>query len=148
MFAIATHASGETQARDGEDLLSVVDAGGMGREHYLGVYGEPGTSTFKCMIRWREWKYIYLANGGLEQVFNLSNDPCEIEDHSKTNPQVVDHLRKLAIADLLSKSGTEAAIESNDLLIFSPSSRPFERIHQFDRSRGISKFPENPGDCL
>ena len=148
LFAIATHASGETHIRDGEDLLSVVDAGSMGREYYLGVYGEPGTSMFKCMIRWREWKYIYLANGGLEQLFNLSSDPYEIEDQSKTNSQVVDRLRKLAIADLLCKSGTEAAIESNELLSFSSSSRPFKRIHQFDRSRGISKFPENPRDCL
>ena len=148
LFAIATHASGEVDIREGEDLLSVVDGSNVGRDHYLGVYGQPGTSMFKCMIRWRNWKYIYMANGGLEQLFNLSTDPDEIQDQSKINPEVCDSLRAMAITDLSSACGTEDAVHSNELAIFTPSSRPLERIYQFDRSRGINKFPEHPRDCL
>ena len=89
-----------------------------------------------------------MANGGLEQLFNLSTDPDEIQDQSKINPEVCGSLRAMAITDLSSACGTEDAVHSNELAIFTPSSRPLERIYQFDRSRGIKKFPEHPRDCL
>ena len=148
LFGVATNASGNTDCREGDDILSVINGGCVGRENYLGIYGQPGTSLFKCMIRSRDWKYIFMANGGLEQLFNISEDPNEIDDLSKSKIQLVKEMRDIAVSLLKNSVGAEDAIESNDLRVFDSSSRPLERIYQFDRSRGINNFPRYPSDCL
>jgi len=38
----------------------------------------PGSEFFKVMVVKDEWKYIFMANGGREQLFNLQADPDEI----------------------------------------------------------------------
>jgi hypothetical protein len=38
----------------------------------------PGTRHFKFMVRSGDWKYIWMANGGREQLFNVKEDPNEL----------------------------------------------------------------------
>ena len=99
------------------------------------------------MVRQREWKYIYLANGRREQLFNLKEDPEEIHQKAESNPHVVDRLRRLAIDTLNNRAG-EAALHERTLRAFEYERRPDRRVYQFDRSRGVVGFPERPEDVL
>jgi hypothetical protein len=37
----------------------------------VGYHGVPGTDALKMMVRDPRWKYIFFANGGREQLFDL-----------------------------------------------------------------------------
>jgi choline-sulfatase len=52
------------------------------------------------MLRSGEWKYIYMANGGLEQLFNVQDDPTEVRPLVHEMPEVAGLLRKSAISAL------------------------------------------------
>ncbi|HEV2126337.1 MAG TPA: sulfatase-like hydrolase/transferase [Chloroflexota bacterium] len=68
---------------DGLNLLPLArDGTALDRR---GVSAEYGSGrAFKLMWRWRdgahEWKYVWLANGGREQLFDLSTDPYEVHN--------------------------------------------------------------------
>ena len=147
LYAIATGASGDVIVRDGWDVLGGIDEGVSAREALFGMYGSPGTPRFKIMVRQEEWKYIYLANGGREQLFNLHEDPEEIHQKAESNTHVVDRLRRLAIDALDNRAG-EAALHERTLRAFEYERRPDRRVYQFDRSRGVVGFPERPEDVL
>ena len=147
LYAIATGASGDVIVRDGWDILGGTDEGVSAREALFGMYGSPGTTRFKIMVRQEEWKYIYLANGGREQLFNLHEDPEEIHQKAESNTHVVDRLRRLAIDALDNRAG-EAALHERTLRAFEYERRPDRRVYQFDRSRGVVGFPERPEDVL
>ena len=147
LFAIATGASGDVILRDGCDVLGVVEGNASAREALFGMYGSPGTPRFKIMVRSGDWKYIYLANGGREQLFNVALDPNEIQQRASDNPTVVDRLKALAIGALENKAG-EAALEGGSLRAFQYEERPHRRVYQFDRSRGVVGFPDRPEDAL
>ena len=100
LFGIATGAAGGTEIREGVDLLGVLEGHTTPREHYLGVYGVPGQREFKCMLRRNDWKYIFIANGGREQLFNLAEDPDEGHNQINDQPEVTSELRDRAIAEL------------------------------------------------
>ena len=147
LFGIATSASGQVETRDGIDVLSMLNGKATPRQYMFGYYGEPGTPEFKIMVRDQEWKYIFMANGGREQLFNVTLDPNELEQRMDSNPDVADRMRNAAIEALL-KSNTNAALENGKLREFPFVARPLFRIHQFDQSRGVAGFPENPGDIF
>jgi len=142
LFAVAT--LGE-EVRDGVDLLAVVGGSAEPRDAVVGMYGDPGTRRFKIMIRRDDWKYIYMANGGREQLFNLADDPNELVN--LTDVDVIDDLRRRAV-DACRGPVVERALDGDDLRAF--EYEPFEggRIYQFDRSRGVTGFPEHPRDVL
>ena len=147
LFALATAASGDLEQREGCDLLSVAEQKAVGRDALFGYYGEPGTARFKVMVRNRDWKYIYLANGGREQLFNLARDPSEIDECAAHQQDVLSAMRSRAVAALDHKAA-DAALEGGQLKVFEFAERPLGRIYQFDRSRGVSGFPDRPQDVL
>lgn len=147
LFAIATGASAEVQVRDGCDMLGVVGGDVAPRSALFGYYGSPGTPRFKIMVREGEWKYIYLANGGRQQLFNLRQDPAEMSECARDNRGKVEQLRRLAAGALACNAG-RAALDGGDLRAFAFESRPLQRIYQFDRSRGVVGFPTRPEDAL
>ena len=148
LFGLATAAGGQAQLRQGIDLLGVA-AGRQeaGRSVLFGTYGQPGTSLFKIMVRQGEWKYIFFANGGGEQLFNLAEDPNELQQLADSKPQQVQALRGEAVRYLDNPAG-EAALEGGNLRSFTFQERPQKRIYQFDRSRGVSGFPADPAEVL
>jgi choline-sulfatase len=99
------------------------------------------------MVRHRDWKYIFIANGGREQLFNLKEDPNELKNLAGAREDVARELRAKATA-AADKPGARAALDNGGLRKFSFQPRPCARIYQFDRSRGVSGFPEHPGDVL
>ena len=147
LFGIATHAAGATEIRDGIDVLGVVDGTAPPRDAIIGMYGEPGTPVFKIMVRDAAWKYIFFANGGGEQLFDMQNDPQELHNVVADYPDVTQKLRARAGA-ACDVPGAADALDAAGLRTFPYRDRPRNRIYQFDRSRGVAGFPERPEDAL
>ncbi|HQK94673.1 MAG TPA: hypothetical protein PLD23_14275, partial [Armatimonadota bacterium] len=55
---------------------------------------------------------------------------------------------ELAVDYLAGSPNSARALDGADLLGFSPTERPLQRIYQFDYSRGVRGFPESPADVL
>ncbi len=147
LFAIATHAAGRTETRDGEDVLGMLAGDVPPRESVIGMYGQPGTPRFKMMVCQDDWKYIYIANGGREQLFNLAEDPQELVNRVGTDSEVADRLRARA-TESSEPEGSRDALDGNGLRSFPFEERQGSRIYQFDRSRDIMGFPDRPEDVV
>ena len=147
LFATATGAAGKLETRDGVDILGMADGHAPGRERLIGYYGSPGARYFKVMVREGDWKYIFMANGGREQLFNLVEDPEEVRQRIDDSRDVADRLRRAAV-ETLSRPNVDRALIDGDLRQFEFEERPPQRIYQFDRSRGVKGFPAKPGDVL
>ena len=147
LFGIATTAAGAQDLRDGCDVLGMIEGRAEAREHLIGYYGVPGTAQFKIMVRSGNWKYIYLANGGREQLFNVTEDPDELTQRIASEPTTAAALREVALAAAAAPNANRA-LGASGFKSFEFTPRERRRIHQFDRSRGITGFPENPGDVL
>ena len=139
LFGIATSAAGCPELRDGCDVLGVLEGRAAPREHLFGFYGEPGTPLFKIMARQGPWKYIYLANGSREQLFNVDEDPFEVRQLLTDQPDVAAHLRAVATAEVAAHAGTRPALAGSVLAGFPFAARPAERIYQLDTSQGIRR---------
>ena len=53
----------------------------------ISQYHDGGTPVSFYMVRHREWKYVYYAKQNRSQLFNLNEDPNEIQDYSKNEAQ-------------------------------------------------------------
>ncbi len=148
LFGIATGAAGARDTRDGVDLLGAIEDGAPTRETLVGTYSDPGTPEFKTMVRHGHWKYIYMANGAREQLFDLAEDPGELRELSARHRSTTRRLRELAVDYLAGSPNSARALDGADLLGFPPTERPLQRIYQFDYSRGVRGFPESPADVL
>jgi choline-sulfatase len=99
------------------------------------------------MARFEEWKYIFMANGGREQLFNLQDDPNELTNLAQTKSAVRQQLYGVALA-ACQRPELKAVLDGDDLRRLSFEARPLSRIYQFDGSRGITGFPRRPADIL
>lgn len=142
LFGLATSASGQPELRDGHDLLGMLQRGAPAREHLVGMFGTPGTRHFKCMVRGGDWKYIWLANGGRELLFNLRTDPGEARNHLGDPDAPVAALRAEAVRVLAARAFTRPAVADGALLALPFEPFPRTRIRQF--ARGITDFGQGP----
>lgn len=147
LFGIATTAAGAQDLRQGIDVLGVLSGTAAPREHLIGLYGIPGTPRFKVMVREKDWKYIYFANGGREQLFNLAEDPHELRQRLADAPGIVARLRDIAV-QAANRPNVNRALDAKGLRAFPYEARPLRRIVQFDHSRGVTGFPKHPADLL
>lgn len=147
LFAIATGAAGALDTRDGIDVLGVVEGKTGPRKHLIGLYGIPGTSLFKLMVRQGPWKYVYMANGGREQLFNVAEDPHEQIQRLDRDSDVAQSLRTIA-ESAIARTNVSRALENGHLISFPFQPRPLRRIYQFDGSRGVRGFPAQPQEVL
>jgi choline-sulfatase len=148
LFGIATTAAGRPELRDGVDVLGGLAGRAPARGHVVGIYGQPGTRRFKIMVRDDDWKYIYIANGGREQLFNLTEDPDELCQRLDDAPDAADRLRQVAVRYLSNPAG-EPALDDGRLrrLPFEPMEAD-RRVYQFSADRGVHGFPDDPADIL
>ncbi len=147
LFGLATAAAGTAELREGADLFGALTKDGPTRDYLFGYYGEPGTPLYKIMVRHGGWKYVYLANGGREQLFDVSQDVQELKNLVHTRRDIADQLRAKATA-ATNRPGLRAAMDKDELRRFPFAARPLKRIYQFDHSRGVTGFPAHPGDPL
>lgn len=145
LFSIATGATGDPETRDGIDVLGLIQGESAPRERLLGYYGDPDSRQFKLMVREGDWKYVFLANGGREQLFDLSADPAERHNHLADNPEVAERLRTHAVGTLAER-GVDAALAEGDLREWSFEKRDPDRIEQFNYP--VDGFPDDPADIL
>ncbi|WP_276354336.1 sulfatase family protein [Cohnella caldifontis] len=144
LFAIATHAAGRTETRDGIDVLGAEAGSAEPRTHLFGWYGKPGTPTFKVMVRDPNFKYIFMANGGREQLFHIGDDPDELRELSGKLPPIAAAMRNIAAEEARRHPGLARALsEDGGLRSFPFAARPYSRIRQFNLARGVADFQVN-----
>ncbi len=139
LFGIATAAAGDEELRDGHPVIRVLDGQEIRREYLFACYGRPGTPRFKCMVRSGSWKYIWLANGGREQLFDLSEHRREDELFNEIRPDILRQLRRTAERHCR-REGLWQALAGTGFLEFPYEERPKMRIRQFDESSGVYEF--------
>jgi choline-sulfatase len=147
LFGIATGAAGECQAREGIDVLKMLRGECAPRDYLVGLAQIPGSHDFKVMVVTDQWKYIFMANGGREQLFNRKNDPNELSNCVSSFCQIRDDLYALAV-QACRVPGAVDALDGDKFRSFPFRQRKPMRIYQFDRSRGVSGFPDKPEDTL
>jgi len=114
LFGIATTAAGQPELRDGADVLGALEGRVGPRNSLLGYFGVPGTPAFKVMVRETRWKYLFLANGGREQLFDVAEDPDELSQRLGEYPEVASRLRAVAIK-ALAVENAERALKAGSL---------------------------------
>lgn len=147
LFGVATTAAGSQDLRQGYDVLGGIAGAVPTREHLIGLYGVPGTPLFKVMVREKDWKYVYFANGAREQLFNVTEDPMEVRQRIADAPDAAKRLREVAV-EACKRPNVDRALDENGLRPFPFAARPLRRILQFDRSRGVTGFPAKPGEVV
>ncbi len=138
LFGLATGLAGAKDLRDGHDLLASLNDEGASRSRLFGMFGSPGTRRFKCMLREGEWKYVWMANGGRELLFDLERDPGETVCRSRRSPARLRRMREAVIEHLRSREFTAQALDGDDLLRLEFEPFPRTRIKQF--ARGVTDF--------
>ncbi|HEX4653080.1 MAG TPA: sulfatase-like hydrolase/transferase [Candidatus Udaeobacter sp.] len=147
LFGIATGAAGACELREGIDVLKMLRDESAPRQYLVGMVEVPGSHDFKVMVVTNEWKYIFMANGGREQLFNLKHDPNELSNCVSSSSATKDELYALAVK-VCRVPGAMEALDGDKLRVFPFRQRPRTRIYQFDRSRGVTGFPDKPNDAL
>ncbi len=147
LFGIATTAAGECDAREGTNVLKMLRGEYPPREYLIGMVEPPGSHDFKLMVLTDEWKYIFMANGSREQLFNLRKDPNELSNCVGSASRVRNELHALGV-QACRAPGAADAVDGDKLRAFPFRERPRTRIYQFDRSRGVIGFPDRPQDAL
>jgi arylsulfatase len=147
LFGIATEAAGECDVRDGINVLKMLRGDCAPREYLIGMVESPGSHDFKLMVLTDQWKYIFMANGGREQLFNLKQDPNELSNCIASASKVRNELHALGV-QACQVPGARDALDGEKLRAFPFHERPRTRIYQFDRSRGVVGFPDRPEDAL
>ena len=147
LFGIATHAAGAAEVRQGIDVLGVLAGQAAPRDAVFGYYGMPGVRQFRMMVRDQRYKYLFYANGGREQLFNLQEDPRELRNLAGEQGDLAKAMRAKAAA-ACRDSGLVDAMDNDDLKVLEFRAPPLKRIVQFDKTRGVEGFPAHPGDAI
>ena len=141
LFGIATSAAGIAELRDGVDIWKSIDNNTRAREYLFACYMRPGEQYFKLMIRHENYKYIYMANGGREQLFNLEEDKTELENLAIKKLSKTEQYKSYAENFCRDRPGLLDALDENGKLkSFEFSERELSRIRQFDGSSGVYDF--------
>src|SRR5436190_118621 len=147
LFGIATGAADACEMREGIDVLKMLRGESARRQVLIGMVEVPGSHDFKIMVLTDEWKYIFMANGGREQLFNRKKDPNELSNCISSSSAIRSDLYALAVKACRVPGATDA-LDGNKLRAFPYRQRPPTRIYQFDRSRGVVGFPDKAQDAL
>ena len=139
LFGIATSAAGIRELRDGADIFGSIGQD-PARDYLFACYMRPGTPYFKLMVRHENYKYIYMANGGREQLFDLGEDRGELENLAAARRGIAERYRSYAQNYCKRKGLFDALDENGRLRGFEFSERGLFRIRQFDGSRGVHDF--------
>lgn len=134
LFGLATKMAGAIETRDGIDILEEK------RSELFSFWGRPKTRQFKIMVRHKEWKYIYLANGGREQLFNLETDPNEMCNLSETEKETAASLRSRVIRKCKETPDLNGMTKGNGLVRYPFKARKPGRLHQFAFSSNVTDF--------
>lgn len=140
MFGYATALAGCEDVRDGISLSGMLDNTAAPRNTLFACYGKPGTPLYKAMVRCGDWKYIFMSNGGYEQLFNITEDPNEHVLMNDKHPDVISGLRD-DLKEWMKRPGLAAGLDNDgSLKIFEYTERERYRFIMFDASNGVKDF--------
>ena len=124
----------------GADLAPVIkDNTSSWRDQLYGEWGRGRKA--KYMVRWDDWKYVFLVNGGREQLFNLREDPEELRNLASKKPDVCDTC-KGKLARFFLKEGYNDALDGNNLLELE-----YEQLEFREPDTAYPDWPDNiPGE--
>ena len=126
--------------RPGEDLLDFAK-GHIQRDLSVSEFGHPPNAHLH--VRQLKWKYLWYQNGSFEELYDLENDPRELNDLSQdfAYKQIMDNLKDAArewvnkwsrpdlyfdeTGNLLSKPYQEEIVEKTE---WGQSANPFSRM--------------------
>ena len=126
IFATFVSAAGGQIPGDvaGKDIIEVCkDSQRPLRKKVFAEYG--ADKNLKFMLRWGDFKYIYHTNGGLENLYNLKNDPEEFKNIAVQNPEICAGCRDELVAYYKSR-GFEEALDG-------------ERLKRYEYEKAVSK---------
>lgn len=102
----------------GNDIMGICkDTGLPWRDHIIGEYGKNEYTKF--MYRWDDWKYIYIARGGIEVLYNLKQDPGEFNNVAAEHLELCSMCRK-KLADYYKKYGFYEVLDGDSLIKLEP----------------------------
>lgn len=142
LFGIATGAAGRPELRQGYDILGYKTGNPVKRSKLVTYYGVPGTRQFKVMVRYEKWKYIFIANGGKEQLFDLERDPYELVNLVEVRANIRKDLHHMAVESCRA-SQLESVLHGDSILGLPFDATSKVRFVQMDWSRGIKTFPKD-----
>lgn len=97
----------------GESLVPILrNPATPGREVFISQCLEPPRQRY--MARTARWKYIYHELGGIEELYDVVNDPQELKNLAKEKPAVTSELRGVVL-DWCREHGDEKMLEGGDL---------------------------------
>jgi len=134
LFGLATKLAGRMELRDGIDITE------QKRDFLFSFYGRPKTRRFKVMVRYKQWKYIYMANGAREQLFDLEHDRLELQNLATTRRETAELLRRKVLEQCMNAPDLQCMVQDGALVSYPFEARDLTRLHQFDFSRGVSHF--------
>lgn len=117
----------------GIDLIPAArDAKHPTRDTIIGEYGRLPTdtttrnqadegTTLKFMVRQGDWKYVYIVNGGREQLFNIAQSRDELNDLAQERPDLCREFNSTLVAHYANLPGPPF-LENGKLPV-----RPFTR---------------------
>lgn len=147
LFALATGAAGQCEPREGIDLLALAEGTAQRRDYCVGYYEVPGSVRFKVMVRDDRWKYIFCANGGRELLFDLDNDPDELDNRIGAEPAAAETLRDRAVRACMGINA-DRALEGGRLRSFAYQGIEKGRINQMAGHLGVTDFSRDPAATL
>jgi arylsulfatase len=113
-------AGGASDELEGQDLLALLRGEDVRqRKTLVGIAAgnrEPDDMPYYAAITDDRWKYIWYPEGGIEQVFDLQNDPHELHDLALHGPDDHQHPLTELKAELiacLTKAGSPVAREGS-----------------------------------
>lgn len=93
---------------------ALADPGAPGREYYVSQCME--TPCQRYMIRTPEWKYVYHELGGLQELYDVPNDPAELRNLASAQPATVSELRGVLL-DWCRAEGADGLLDGDDLRV-------------------------------
>jgi choline-sulfatase len=85
-----------------------------GREVYIGQCFSASSRKQQYMACTKEYKYIYSEMNGMEELYDLENDPDELKNRAVEQPDITAELRAYVI-QWCQENGDQEMLEGNDL---------------------------------
>lgn len=84
----------------------------------LGEIGNRGARSL--MLTDGDWKYIWYEHDGKELLFNLGEDPYEVTNLTKSNPEILERFRR-ELVQILSQRDEDPAVQNEQLTPVDPN---------------------------
>lgn len=129
------------EGRPGEDLKEFAQ-GNIHRDFSVSELGHPPNAHIH--LRHKKWKYLWYQNGGFEELYNLENDPRELNNLSGKSEykKILEDLKESALIWIKKWSRSDIYLNDNGkFLEFPYSETQVEKADWSDSPQPFSRMP-------